>query len=130
MDGAGCAPATVSQAGETGPSSNHQRGVGGHGDGDQSGSAGGGGRRLCHFASIYGLSGKNKLVTRQGGWPLCDYCDCRRIPQTARLGRQHEEVLEAFVDELHRHIAVEQYDLFPVAARLIPDQAWELVVTP
>lgn len=137
---------------------------------------------------------------------MCDYCDCRRIPQIARLGRQHEtiqeladkalaarrrgggqaeleelrqalqphvreeetgvfalareagfavtnyvddleedharfaalldaprgldpEALEAFVDELHRHIAVEEYDLFPVAAQLIPEQAWELVAT-
>ena len=60
---------------------------------------------------------------------MSDYCDCRRIPQIARLGRQHEEVLEAFVDELHRHIAVEEDDLFPVAAQLIPDQTWELVVS-
>lgn len=140
---------------------------------------------------------------------MCDYCGCRRIPEIALLGSQHEAIqeladvaltsarsgdeglgealvrlrealdphvrreergvftlarragfaasnyvddleeeharfaalldgdgepdaasLEVFVDELHRHIAVEEYDLFPVAARLLKDEDWELVLTP
>ncbi|MGH8912784.1 MAG: hemerythrin domain-containing protein [Acidimicrobiia bacterium] len=137
---------------------------------------------------------------------MCDYCDCRRIPEIALLGRQHETIqemadealavaksggagladaidrlrealdphvrreeegvftlakeggfatanyvddleedharfaalladpgflevarLEAFVDELYRHISVEEYDLFPVAAQMVSDERWALV---
>ena len=136
---------------------------------------------------------------------MCDYCDCRRIPEIARLGQEHEtiqeladeamrlakagaaelpaaiarlrealaphaareengvftqarivglgpeyvddleedherfvrlldgpealdpESLEALLDDLHRHIAIEEYDLFPAAAQLLGDAQWRLV---
>lgn len=135
---------------------------------------------------------------------MCDYCDCRRIPEIARLGAEHEVIqeladkalavaksgagsvseavrdlldvlephvageeagvftqarlaglagyyvddleddhrrfegvlakprldtteLEQFVDDLHRHIAIEEYDLFPAAAQTLTEDQWEVV---
>lgn len=136
---------------------------------------------------------------------MCDYCDCRRIPEIADLGLEHDriedladEVLrslkdggstapalldrlitvltehvareergvfveareaglapeyvddleddhrrfaavlsdpraldaehaEALFDELHRHIAVEEYDLFPAAAQVLTQAQWERI---
>ena len=133
---------------------------------------------------------------------MCDYCDCRRIPEIAALGEEHEAIedladlvmkavkdrvastetlfegliglltthvareesglfiearaaglgseyvedleddhrhfeallqdpsaldaaaVEALFDELHRHIAVEEYDLFPAAAQLLSADQW------
>lgn len=132
---------------------------------------------------------------------MCDYCDCRRIPEIAELGAQHDRIeeladealraaksgspdlaeavdrlrqaldphvareesgvftqaraaglgpyyvdeledehrqfaalldgefdvvsLEAFLDELHRHIAIEEYDLFPAAAQVLEEKQWD-----
>lgn len=136
---------------------------------------------------------------------MCDYCDCRRIPEIADLGAEHDriedladEVLqslkngssaasellgrlidelsahvareerglfveargaglapeyvddleddhrrfasvlsdpgaldaegaEKLFDEIHRHIAVEEYDLFPAAAQVLTEDQWERV---
>ncbi len=134
---------------------------------------------------------------------MCDYCDCRRIPEIATLGKQHETIvdlgdellravkagspdigeaverlrraldphvtreesgvftqariaglggyyvdeledqhrefeeflagdfdaasLEQFLDDLHRHIAIEEYDLFPAASQVLSHQQWEVV---
>lgn len=136
---------------------------------------------------------------------MCDYCDCRRIPEIADLGEEHDriedladEVLrslkdgdstvpalldrliavltehvareergvfvearaaglapeyvddleddhrrfaavlsdpgaldaehaEALFDELHRHIAIEEYDLFPAAAQVLTEDQWERI---
>jgi hemerythrin-like domain-containing protein len=133
---------------------------------------------------------------------MCDYCDCRRIPEIAALGEEHERIedladlvmkavkdsdadtetlfarlvglltthvareesglfieartaglgaeyvedleedhrhfeallkdpstldaaaVEALFDELHRHIAIEEYDLFPAAAQLLSADQW------
>ena len=133
---------------------------------------------------------------------MCDYCDCRRIPEIADLGAEHEliealgdealrlakagspdfpaalerlraaldphvmreergvftqariaglgryyvddleddhrrfaeildvdeidvDTLERFLDELHRHIAIEEYDLFPATVQVLTDAQWE-----
>lgn len=135
---------------------------------------------------------------------MCDYCDCRRIPEIAELGAEHERIedladevlalsrsgspelpaaiqrlrevldphvareengvfseareaglgayyideleddhrrfaawlgqpdldtakLEALFDELHRHIAIEEYDLFPAAVQVLSDTQWEAI---
>jgi hemerythrin-like domain-containing protein len=138
---------------------------------------------------------------------MCDYCDCRRIPEIADLGREHDRIEEladdvmrglkngdgaavttftrliaeltehvareergvfsearrvglgpeyvedleddhrrfaallenpaildvdtvgALFDEIHRHIAVEEYDLFPATARLLTDDQWQRIAT-
>ena len=138
---------------------------------------------------------------------MCDYCDCRRIPEIADLGTEHEGIedladlvlkavkdrdpevetifprliaaltahvareergifveareaglgaeyvedleddhrhfaellrdptkldaaaVEAVFDELHRHIAVEEYDLFPAAAQRLSADQWERIAT-
>lgn len=136
---------------------------------------------------------------------MCEYCDCRRIPEIARLGEEHDAIgeiaeealtiaqtggpgmnevvtrlleaviphvwreeagvfsqakraglasffiedleddhrrfaavlgapealdgssLEALLDELHRHIAIEEYDLFPTVARVLGDDQWRAI---
>lgn len=134
---------------------------------------------------------------------MCDYCDCRRVPEIATLGQQHERIeelsdqllaavkagsadvpaalerlrraldphvareeagiftqarvaglgsfyvddleeehrefaeflagdfdaesLEKFLEELHRHIAIEEYDLFPAASQVLSHEQWEVV---
>lgn len=136
---------------------------------------------------------------------MCDYCDCRRIPEIAALGAEHDRIedlgaaalaalrsgepgsaaaidllirslephvrreergiftqareaglgayyvddleqdhrrfasalehpdmldadaLEELLDELHHHIAIEEYDLFPAAAQLFTESHWEAV---
>ena len=132
---------------------------------------------------------------------MCDYCDCRRIPEIARLAEDHERIqvvadaalqlarsggtgleealvelrealaphvereeagvftqarvsgltsylddleddhrrfarlldhprgfdsaaLESLIDELHRHIAIEEYDLFPAASQVFREDQW------
>lgn len=35
--------------------------------------------------------------------------------------------LEAFLDDLHRHIAIEEYDLFPALARTLTDDDWDAI---
>ena len=138
---------------------------------------------------------------------MCDYCDCRRIPEIAALGEEHARIedladlvmkavkdrdpdaatlftslvglltthvareedglfveartsglgaeyvedlgddhrrfaalmkdpstldadaVEALFDELHRHIAVEEYDLFPAAAQLLSSDQWARIST-
>lgn len=138
---------------------------------------------------------------------MCDYCDCRRIPEIADLGSEHEQIedladlvlkavkdgepaidalfprliaaltahvhreeagifiearaaglaaeyvedleddhrhfaellrdptrldaaaVEGLFDELHRHIAVEEYDLFPATAQLLTADQWERITT-
>jgi hemerythrin-like domain-containing protein len=35
--------------------------------------------------------------------------------------------LENLLDELHRHIAIEEYDLFPAAAQTLTDGQWESI---
>lgn len=35
--------------------------------------------------------------------------------------------IEAFLDDLHRHIAIEEYDLFPALARTLTDDDWTAV---
>jgi hemerythrin-like domain-containing protein len=158
---------------------------------------------------IYTASGVNIgwiINDRRGAEPrVCDYCDCRRIPEIADLGAEHDRIeeladdvmralkmgdgtaataftgliaeltdhvareekgvfvearrvglgpeyvedleddhrrfavvledpaildvvaVEAFFDELHRHIAVEEYDLFPTAARLLAEDQWQRI---
>lgn len=133
---------------------------------------------------------------------MCDYCDCRRIPEIADLGAEHERIearadevlelarsgsprlaeavghlrdildphvareeggvfsearqaglgayyvdeleedhrrfaarladphldvegLEELFDDLHRHIAIEEYDLFPAVVQMLKDSQWE-----
>lgn len=136
---------------------------------------------------------------------MCDYCDCRRIPEISDLGGEHDlieelgdralaalrqadvdahpalqelvealaphvkreengvfrearraglgsyyvddleddhrrfdaalsdldsldaDALENLLDELHRHIAIEEYDLFPAAAQTLTDEQWESI---
>ncbi|HLU32373.1 MAG TPA: hemerythrin domain-containing protein [Acidimicrobiia bacterium] len=136
---------------------------------------------------------------------MCDYCDCRRIPEIRDLGAEHDRIeelgdaalaalrrgdpdapaaigrlvtaldphvnreesgvfrearraglgayyvddleedhrrfdaalsdpdsldpdaLESLLDELHRHIAIEEYDLFPAAAQTLTDEQWETI---
>ncbi|HEX7099834.1 MAG TPA: hemerythrin domain-containing protein [Acidimicrobiia bacterium] len=136
---------------------------------------------------------------------MCDYCDCRRVPEIADLGAEHERIeelgdealrlakagspefpaaldrlraalephvtreekgvfaqariaglgsyyvddleedhrrfatildvgadidaitLERLLDDLHRHIAVEEYDLFPAAVQVLTDSQWEAI---
>lgn len=138
---------------------------------------------------------------------MCDYCDCRRIPEIAALGEEHERIedladlvmtatkngdpdvkahfarlvrlltthvareesglfieartaglgaeyvedleddhrrfealmkdpstldaaaVEALFDELHRHIAIEEYDLFPAAAQMLSADQWARIRT-
>lgn len=35
--------------------------------------------------------------------------------------------VERLLDDLHRHIAIEEYDLFPAAAQVLPDVQWERI---
>ncbi|MEZ5175187.1 MAG: hemerythrin domain-containing protein [Acidimicrobiia bacterium] len=35
--------------------------------------------------------------------------------------------IEAFLDDLHRHIAIEEYDLFPALARTLDDEDWAAI---
>ncbi len=35
--------------------------------------------------------------------------------------------LEAFLDDLHHHIAIEEYDLFPALARTLTDDDWTAI---
>lgn len=101
---------------------------------------------------------------------MCDYCDCRRIPDVADPGAEYETIeelsdellelvrtgstrrgeaverlpevldphvgrsadpnvdtaaLEGLFEDLHPHIAVEQYDLFPTAVQVLEDSRRE-----
>lgn len=136
---------------------------------------------------------------------MCDYCDCRRIPEISDLGAEHERIedladevlrflkdgdpragetfvrlqgeltahvareergvfvqarsaglgpeyvedleddhrrfsavlaaradlsladVETLFDDLHRHIAIEEYDLFPAAAQVLTSDQWEQI---
>ncbi|MBK5267791.1 MAG: hemerythrin domain-containing protein [Acidimicrobiia bacterium] len=135
---------------------------------------------------------------------MCEYCDCRRIPEIAELGEEHEYIteladeveirasggaparmaalvrlrealtfhaqreergifaegmvaglknyyiedleddhrrfvealsdpaldgveLQALLDDLHRHIAIEEYDVFPAAAKRLSDEQWQSI---
>ncbi len=136
--------------------------------------------------------------------PMCEYCDCRRIPEIAQLGEEHDYIteladeveiqasggaparmaalvrlretltfhaqreergifaegmvaglknyyiedleddhrrfvealsdpaldgvaLQALLDNLHRHIAIEEYDFFPAAAKHLSDEQWQSI---
>ena len=72
-------------------------------------------------------------LARKAGFAATNYVDDLEEDH-ARFAVLLDEVdvldagaLEAFVDDLHRHIAVEEYDLFPVAAQLVADADWELI---
>jgi hemerythrin-like domain-containing protein len=45
----------------------------------------------------------------------------------ADLDRLDADALENLLDELHRHIAIEEYDLFPAAAQTLTDEQWESI---